>query len=201
MAEKDRIAISRKACVYAGVRPINSLEDSSAEGVFCNEMYAEIVRGELSIYSWKFATKYEELNELAEIPEIGYNTAHQAPNDVIHVDTVFNNDKPIDYDLQRDKVYSNNNAGAVLIMKYRFRADETIWVPYFRLLVIHRLAAGLAFSIARRVEIADSMNQEAEKWFMRAKTKDTQSATNKKVNLSRLKVGRRGTLNKFWRDR
>ena len=88
-----------------------------------------------------------------------------------------------------------------MIVKYRFRADEAYWNPYFTQLIIYRLATMLAFSLARKDDIAASMKTLADEHWRRAKTEDAQAQTNQKVHLRKLANARGGSLDKFWRRR
>jgi len=210
MAEVDRLDNSNKACLGAGVNPITSFSQGTAEAIFCNEWYELIVLAELSLYKWRFATKTFDLtpNILVGVPDTKYNVAYQIPNDVLSVDTVLVPDgsssgdrRTIEYDRFQDQIHTYDTENETVILKYRFRADESVWNPYFRLLVIYRLATMLSFSIARKEDIAGSMKGLADEHWQKAKTEDAQAQTNQKVNLRRLVRGRGGSLDKFWRNR
>lgn len=203
MADEQTISNCRKACLGAGLNTITSLEEGSAESVFCNEWYELLAEAELSIYKWRFATKTENLKTslLAVEPDTKYNTAYQLPPDVLSVDTVMVNDRPIDYDRYQDQIHTYDSQDDDVIIKFRFRAHESLWNPYFTLLIIYRLATMLSFSIARKVDIAASMKVLADDHFKRAKTEDAQAQTNQKVNLNKLKLRRGGRSNTFWRSR
>lgn len=202
MAEKQRLDNCRKACLGAGVNTFTSFDQGSAEAEFCTEWYEEIAEAELSIYKWRFATKAVDLGTpLVFVPETKYNVAYQLPNDVLSIDTVMVNGNPIEYDRNEDQIHTEDTANDTVIIKYRFRADETVWTPYFRLLVVYRIATMLSFSVARRDEIAASMKGLADEHWRRAKTEDAQSKTNQKANLSRIVRSRGGKLAKFWRAR
>ena len=204
MAEADRISISNKAALGAGVNMIDSLiAPSTTEEIFCAEWYEEIVNSELSLYKWRFATTTFDLtpNILAAEPETKYNTAYQLPSGVTSVNTVLVNDEPINYDRHKTEIHTNDTSGDTVILVYRYRADESHWNPYFRLLIIYRLATMLSFSIARKEDLAGSMKNLADEHWKRAKTEDAQAQTNSKVNLQRIVRGRGGRLDKFWRQR
>jgi len=202
MAEADRISNSNKACLGAGVNVITSFSQGTTESIFCNEWYEIITRAELSLYKWRFATKTADLgNALAGDVDTKYNTAYQIPNDVLSVDTVLVGETPINYDRFQDQIHTNDTTGDTVILKYRFRADESLWSPYFTLLVIYRLATMLSFSVARKEGVASSMKQLADEHWRKAKTEDAQAQTNQKLNLRKLVRARGGSLNKFWRNR
>jgi len=212
MAEADRIDNSNKACLGAGVNTITSFQDGSTEAIFCNEWYELITRSELSLYKWRFATKTFDLspNILVDPPDTRYNVAYQIPNDVLSVDTVLVNDggsassnrsRTIDYDRFQDQIHTMDTINDTIFLKYRFRADESLWNPYFQQLIIYRLATMLSFSIARKEDIAASMKQLADEHWRKSKTEDAQAQTNQKVNLRRLVRNRSGSLDRFWRNR
>ena len=117
------------------------------------------------------------------------------------VDTILIADVPIDYDRNQDQIHTNDTSDDTVIIKYRFRADETLWNPYFTLLVVYRLATMLSFSIARKEDIAATMKGLADEHWRKAKTEDAQAQTNPKVNLRKIVRSRGGSLDKFWRRR
>jgi len=203
MSEADRISIANKACLGGGVNTITSFNDGSAEATFLREWYEITVESELSLYKWRFATKTVNLKSslLNITPDTVYNTAYQAPNDVLSVDTVLVGESPINYDRYQDQIHTKDTSADEVIIKYRYRADETLWNPYFRMLIIYRLATMLAFSIARKSDVAESMEKLAEVHWRRSKTEDAQAQTNQKVRLNKLSLARGGTVRRFWRDR
>lgn len=204
MSEADRIAISNKAALGAGVGTIDTLVSAStAEEIFCREWYETVVESELSLYRWKFASKTYNLtpNLLVATPDTGFTTAYQLPNDVVSVDTVLVNGVPIEFDRYQDEIHTNSTSSDTVILKYRYRPPEPEWYPYFTQLIIYRLATMLAFSIARRETIAASMKVLADEHWRRCKTEDAQSRTNQKVDIRKIVRGRGGSLDKFWRNR
>ena len=202
MAEADRIDNANKACLGAGVNTIISFTQGTTEAIFCDEWYELITRSELSLYKWRFATKTQDLGSpLSVIPDTKHNVAYQIPNDVLSVDTVLVGERPINYDRFQDQIHTTDTSDDTVIIKYRFRADETLWNPYFQLLVIYRLATMLAFSLARKADVAASMKGLADEHWRRAKTEDAQAQTNQKVRLDKIVRNRRSSINKFWRNR
>lgn len=206
MAEADRIENSNLACLGAGVNPITSFSQGTAESIFCSKWYEVITEAELSLYKWRFATKTFDLTPLllAEVPETRFDTAYQIPNDVLSVDTVLSDEelpRPIEYDRYQDQIHTFKTGDEAVFLKYRFRADESLWNPYFKLLVVYRLATMLSFSIARKDDIAASMKNLADEHWKKSKTEDAQAQTNQKVNLRKLVRARGGSLDKFWRRR
>ena len=205
MAEKERLEVARSACVAVGVDTIDSLDEGSAASKLLTEFYELITESELSIHKWRFCTEYFDLanSQLADAPNSRYNVAYLLPTDpkVLSVDTVLQADRPINYDRSQNEIHTNDTSGQSLIVQFRFRADETLWNPYFKLLIVYRLATLVAFSVARKADIANTMKDLADEHFARAKAENSQAQSNKKVSLRRIVRNRGGTFNKFWRDR
>lgn len=203
MSTNEIIKNCKKATLGAGVGTIDSFDDGTAVSDFCKEWYELIVEAELSLYKWRFATKTFDLGNslIAGIPDSRYNNAWQLPNDVLSIDTVLVNDRPVEYDQIGDQIHTNDLSNDNPILQYRFRADESKWKPYFKLLVIYRLATMLSFSIARKTDIAKEMKGLADYHWRLSKTEDAQSKTQRGVNVSKIRLARGGRLSKFWRDR
>lgn len=203
MAEADRLENSNLACLGAGVNQITSFTEGTAEAIFCSKWYEVITLAELSLYKWRFATKTFDLspNILLDPPDTKFNTAYQLPNDVESIDTVLVGETPITYDRFQNQIHTNDTANDIVVVKYRFRADETLWNPYFKLLIVYRLATMLSFSIARKEDIAGSMKGLADEHWKKSKTEDAQAQTNQKVNLRKIVRARGSSLDKFWRRR
>jgi len=203
MAQNERIEVSRLACFGAGVDPIDSFDDGTTQSEFLKAWYELTAEAELSLYKWRFATKTFDLklSLLADPPDTRYNTAYQAPNGILSVDTVMVGKIPIDYDRHQDQIHTNDSADDDVIIQYRFRADETLWNPYFTLLIVYRLATMLSFSVTRKVDVASAMKTLADEHWKKSKTEDAQAQTNRKLNLRRLVRARGGRIDKFWRNR
>ena len=203
MAENERVANCRKACISAGVNTITSFEDGTAESILCTEMYELVVESEITLHRWKFAkqTLNLKLSLLVGVPDTQFNTAYKLPNGVLSVDTVTVNDRPIEYGRYQNEIHTNDSADDDVIVEYRVRADETLWNPYFTLLVVYRMATLLSFSISRKVDIAQVMKELADQHWKLAKTENSQSQSNQRLRLGKLKRARGGRIDKFWRDR
>lgn len=188
----------------AGTNVIESLDEDSSEARMLSKVYEKLVESELSLFPWRFATRLADLGSpLAAAPEYTrFNTAHQMPTDAIAVDTVLDPEYPINYERVGREIHSNDTSNDTLVLKYRFRADESVWNPYFRQLIVYRLATLLAWGIARKQDIAADMKSEADMHWRRSKTADSQAQTNQKLGISRLRKGRSGgRLERFWRNR
>jgi hypothetical protein len=202
--EQEKLSIAGLACLLVGIPKIQDWDEGTAQSKVLGEAYEPLLESEISIYKWRFATGYYNLkpNLINSVPLARFNTAYQLPTDmaVLSVDTVLIDDKPIEYERRGRQIHTTDTANDDVILQYRFRADETEWYPFFRMLMVYRLATLAAFSVARNTKIADSMKDLADEHWKRAKTESAQAQSNQQLNLSRLKRGR-GGVNKFWRNR
>ena len=203
--ENEKLSISGLACVSVGVDKITSFSDGTAQAKFLAEAYEPLLSSELSLYKWRFATEYFDLkpNKLASIPLGKHDTEYQLPTapKVVSVDTVLVSDLPINYERSGQKIMTTGTGDDNVILKYRFRAQETEWYPYFRQLMVYRLATGIAFSVMRNTALAEKMDDIADRHWKRAKTEDAQGQTNQKLRSSGLVRRRNGGVDKFWRRR
>ena len=199
----QKIDICQTACMLAGVARIESLDDDSNEARLLKQSYEKLVESELAMHYWNFSTGMDELGSpLASEPTGSYfNVAHQLPSRAIAVDTVLDPEDPIPYELVGREVHTRDTSEDTLVVKYRFRSDETQWSPYFRWLIIYRLATILAFSITRKEDVAAAMSDQADQHWRRAKTMNAQSHTSRRLKTSALRRGRNGGIHKFWRNR
>jgi len=201
--ENEKLSIAGLACLIVGIPKIQSWDENTAQSDVLDEAYEPMVESELSLYKWRFATDYFNLkpNLIVTAPLSRHNNAYQMPTGVMSVDTVLIGDKPIDYERRKQQIHTTDTANDDVILQYRFRADETEWYPYFRMLMVYRLATLAAFSVARSTVIAKEMRELADQHWKNAKTESAQAQSNQKLSLTRLTRGRRGGTVKFWRDR
>jgi hypothetical protein len=202
--ENEKLSIAGLACLLSGIPKIQSWDEGTAQAKVLSEAYEPLVKSELSLYKWRFATTYFNLkpNLTSNVPLSRHNNAYRLPSDpaVMSVDTVLVSDLPIDYERRGWEIHTTDTSDDDVILQYRFRADETEWYPFFRQLVVYRLATVAAFSVARNASIAKEMRELGNEHYKQAKLESAQAQSNQKLNQTRLVRGRRG-YNKFWRNR
>lgn len=202
--EALKLKNAQSACVSVGIDPITSFTEGSAASIVLDNMYEPIVESEISMYPWRFATEYFDLtpNRLATVPLAEFDNAYQFPTtaDVLSVDGVFINDQAIVYEQLQDTILILGSENESPILKYRTRVSETIWKPYFKLLIIMRLATLLASAVAKKDDLFKQMNDVAELHMRRAKYQDAQGQKNKRFKLNLFRKARNGSIEKFWRQ-
>jgi hypothetical protein len=156
---------------------ITSLEDGNAESSIAYANYEAMVRGELSMNRWKFATKFEALNLLEDGPPDPWLYCYQIPSDNLSVRNVTQGGQNIDYAVSGDKIYTNvSNDGTDVVLHYVFRPAEADWPPYFTEAMTQRLEA-LFLRAFEDYEEADARDGMADKTFANARRLDSQSDT------------------------
>ena len=185
------IKICSRASLLIGGDAIQSFEDGTAEASVCSAMYEDMARSALTNSRWRFATDQAELNRLAQEPTGRWDAAYQLPSEMIMLSAVTVNDLPIKYDLYGSKIYCNESETATLVADYVFRADESVWPPYFITAVEYMMAAVLAVSVARDAQLASLMEQKADYQMRQARRLHSQQQTTRKLNTSRFIAERR----------
>lgn len=105
--------------------------DDTPRARVMRENYQQIKEQALTLSSWRFATTKAALNKLSTAPAGRWAAAWQLPAD--HLKTLFIY-PPERYEIQGDKIFSNNTSAIVL--DYIRYLDEGEWPPWFREYVI-----------------------------------------------------------------
>ena len=84
-----------------------------------------------------------------------------------------------------DRIYCDVPNDAALIAEYSYRVAEVYWPPSFKMCAVFRLAQMLAVSVTRNVGQISAMGQAYELQLARAKNRDAQSVTPKRINQKR----------------
>jgi len=185
------IKICSRASLLIGGSPISSLTDGTSEATVAGAMYEDIARAALTNCRWRFSTDQATLARLSDAPTGRFDAAYQMPSDLLMLNAVTVNDFNIQYDTYGSKVYCDAGVNDVLVADYIFRADETVWPPYFTIAVEYTMASVLATSVARDGQLATMMDQKASLQMMQARRLHSQQQTTKTLNTNRFIAQRR----------
>lgn len=185
------IKICSRASLLIGGDAIQSFEDGTAEATVANAMYEDIAHAALTNTRWRFAKDQAVLNRLANAPTGRYSAAYQIPSESIMLNAVTVNEVPIIYDTYGSKIYCDASATEELVADYNFRADESVWPPYFVIAVQYMMAGVLATSVARDMQLSELMESKANMLLAHARRLDSQTQTTRKLNTSRFIAQRR----------
>ena len=191
IASNSPIDICAKALILIGADPITSFSEGTTEALVSVNMYEDVARASLVNTRWRFATNQAVLNRLTAAPTGRYDNAYQLPTDNLMVHAVTVSDLPIEYQIYGDKVYADTSTSDVVIADYSFRAGEENWPSYFVIAVEYALATIFASSIARDANLANIMENQAQRAMAKARNLDAQQQTTRKLTTSRFISERR----------
>lgn len=203
--DNKKIDLASQGCVLVGVEPITSFTEGSAAANAIGQLYEPLVKGELSVFPWPWATVYFDLqpNFLSASPLRKFDSAYQLPTDpaVLSIDGVFLDDTPLNYTRRQNEIHTDTADTESPILQYRFRAGEIDWAPYFDLLIILRIASLVASAVVKDANMAKEKRDEAEIWYRRARHESSKAQPKQPLRLTRLRASRRGGIERTWRNR
>lgn len=191
--------VCSRAAVLCGLDPITSFNETGRDEVTtAAQLYEVIIAACLSSYPWRFASGEMQLEPATDDPLDRYENAWHYPTldqgRPLQMEQVTIGGEPINYDIVKNLIYANEDAEAELNAHYQYRVEEAYWLPQFTMYAIYRLAEMFAQSVTRNAKQISAFSGEAEKWFLRAKTRDSQSKSPKRTRpgaLRRPRWGRR----------
>lgn len=180
------VSICQQALVMIGAQPIASLDDDSTEGIACRTLYEPTTTDELAQYRWRFATGMEQITRLATAPATKWGAAYQLPPLCLVPSTVYVNGKPIDFDRYEDNIYCDAAEADEVFLEGVYRVDEQFWPPFFERLIVYRMAAQLAHSVAGQVDTSDLLDRRSIRHAAMARNRDAQGRTATRIDTTRL---------------
>lgn len=136
---------------------VSDLENSGEFAVVAKTNFDMLYEAEISGFSWRFATKLQELVDTGETPLINqWRYIYYIPNDFLAAVRVYPNS---DFQIyNNERLYSNIND---LIMEYRYLPDIThlpaYFVQYFSVLLAERFALAVADDSALASKLAQKV--------------------------------------------
>ena len=193
---RSDVEIAQKACVLAGMNVINDFsQEDLTEAVVLRTVYEDIVRDALTDGLYNFATAERDLpSRLATAPSLKFTAGYTIPQDgtILRVQTVMVNGTIANYDISEDTVCLDATETDTVTLSYIKRVAEQYWPPFFALLVIYKLTAILASSIARSATMAKAYTDLADRQSLMSRSRDSQQVTTQGLHLNRFKSLRRG---------
>jgi len=185
------VEVASGALVMIGASPITSFTEDTTESLVAANIYEDVARDALTASRWRFATNQAELNRLTAEPTARWTAAYQKPDGIIQLHAVTINDVPIAYDTYGDKIYCDASTNDTVVADYTYRADEADWPSYFILAMQMELASIFAISVARDSALSRLYDDKFERFLARAKSRDSQQQTNRKLTTNRFIAQRR----------
>ena len=171
------------ALIRLGARPLESMEDDTAEGVLAAALYGPVRDALLSANLWSFATAQAALAEAAgATPLDGYAYVYDLPEDylrAVSAGAAGRKGRGAAYRIAGGRLHSNTG-GAVLT--YIYRPDEGGVPPYFDAALIARLAAEFCIPVTENTSRSEMLFRQAEAELARARQIDAQQDTTARLD-------------------
>ena len=182
--------VASSAMVLLGMRPLQSFSEIGRDEVTAASALYELMVSDLSeAHRWKFCSG-QQLLEVDPTPPVDrYETAFHMPafeqGTPFFIHTCRSGDIVHPYEIMADRIYCDIGTGEGLVAQYSYRVAEAYWPPSFKMCAVFKLAAMLAAAVTRNANQMKSMEGAFELQLMRAKGRDAQSVTPKRLRQKR----------------
>jgi hypothetical protein len=150
------VEICSRALILVGDAPIASLSEQTKRASVCANLYPIARRQMLRAHVWNCAVKRVALTALAGAPAYGWSNWFAKPGDWLRVLDVGNcgND---DYAFEGNRILANQTS-----LKLRYVADVTegMWDAGLTDVMVLKMAADLAYPIAKSTSLMQAKLQE-----------------------------------------
>lgn len=149
---------------------VEQLADSGEFSDSASRAFDLLLPAELSVQSWRFATKIQQLSVLVEAPPIEWwRYQLQLPSDYLAAVRIY---PSFDFQIFEDKMYCNYNN---IMLEYRYQVDPTYLPAYFVHYFAIKLAAWFANAVAEDSNLAGRLEANANFELQKALFTDSQS--------------------------
>lgn len=181
------VKIAQRACSRAGIDPITSFSDGTAEAIVLNDSYEGIVSDALASFPWPFATRQEALNRLIDTPPVGWQGLYQIPTDCLHLRSLYiNEQRTTNWQYLQGQVAVEATEADTVTAEFTERVAEATFHPVFTEYVVCRLAAILAAGVAHDGERATYFETQAQRYYRRARFINASERTPRRLVANRL---------------
>lgn len=170
------LEICSRALMLLGHSSISTFDDAGAGATVSKAMYESSLNSLIASHRWNFTKKSASLNRLVAAPVHTWNYQFQLPTDYL---TMIKTSDGSDYDIQRDKLLSNQTA---VIIDYVFRPDETQFPPLFTETLEYYLASKFAIPVTDSATKADVYMNFYNQQIKKAKAVDSQTVPAYQLN-------------------
>ena len=181
------VKIAQRACSRAGIDPITSFSDGTAEAVVLNDSYEGIVSDALASFPWPFATRQELIGRLTEDPPVGWQGLYQMPATCLHLRALYVNERrTTNWQYLQGRIAVNAGVNDAVTAEFTERVAEAAFHPVFTEYLVTRLAAILAAGVAHDGERASYFEAQAQRYYRRARFINASERTPRRLVANRL---------------
>lgn len=164
------VEICSKALILVGDKPIASLSEQTTRASVCANLYPIARRQMLRMHVWNCAVKRVKLSALAGAPTYGWSNWFAKPGDWLRVLDVGSCGKD-DYAFEGNRILANQET---LLLRYVADVTEGMWDAGLTDVMVLRMAADLAYPIAKSASLVQVKQQEYQAALRVAKAIDGQ---------------------------
>ena len=140
-------------------------------------------------HRWKFCTGQQLLEDDPDPPLDRYETAFHLPAFVqgtpYFIHSCRLDDTPQKYEVMAGRIYCNISNDSALIAEYSYRVAEAFWPPSFKMCAVLPARPDAGDPVTRQSAHIAAMGQAYELQLARAKNRDAQSVTPKRLRQKR----------------
>ena len=192
------VTVANRAIVMIGANRISSFTDGSTEATVANDLYYDILDGDLTACRWRFATKQAQLTANATAPTGIWTQSFNLPADNLYIQRITVSGNTVtDYDIFNNELYTDLQSTDTVIADYTYRPAEEEMPKYFILAIEYHLASVFAHAIARNTDMANLYEQKYQIQYRRAKNLDSPQQPTRRVSDNRFAKFRGSTSSKL----
>lgn len=168
--------IVSNAIGFLGNQPITTLDTNNDLVRSAEQAYDFLLPNVLTKNNWRFACQIVQLSQLVATPPTFWKSVFQLPADFLKLIRLY----PQNYSFEiyeGDKLYSMYD-NTDLFIEYIFQPDESLFPPYFSVLMSLEVAAYLAMSNAEKTEYYSAIEQRRINAMAMAAAVDNQNRPN-----------------------
>lgn len=161
----SRFQICSLALTELGLRPIASFQDTSniEAAAVCEQIWDDYARYLLSIHSWRFAMKKQQLGRLADSPLNEWEYAFQLPSDMLNLRVLYESDQVgvlpnKEYKIFGKQLYANVPG---VYLDYQAYVEPENWPYWYVEFAVMALASKLAAILTDKQDLAAAKRQIA----------------------------------------
>jgi hypothetical protein len=166
-----QVSICSAALLLVGDVPIASLTESSKRALICANLYPIARRELLRAHNWNCTIKRVVLAPEVTAPAFEWQASFPLPGDCLRVLGVGAKNEFDDYVLESKRILADL---ATVNLVYVADTDEEFWDDLLVDVMVRRMAADLAYPIAKSTSLKEAMTAEFRATLRHAKSVDGQ---------------------------
>lgn len=178
----NRTQIISNALILAGKTGVTAIEQSPV-AIDMNQIYDQLMSGELSNPDWRFATTVKQLSQLAGVdPNYkGYTAAFQKPAGLLAIWQIW---PQLPYEVFGTRIWTRGGNNSTIQVEYRELKAEGNMPPAFINYFVWLMAYTIGIGVTENDKILSRLEKGKDKAHAVAMTVNSQEAPNKGIQSS-----------------